>query len=620
MRVKLALTVVLATGLALGTQVACGPTGPDDDNDNQTHNNNNQVGPCQDGTTQCTALSEYQVCQNGEWVTQMTCLDPNPYCTPDVGCTPCMPGVNTCDANNNIVECTAQGQPGAVVQACEAGQECAEGVCTSPCLVAEQTNSYIGCDYWPTPTANSQLDPEFDTNFGVVVHNANEQAAAVTIERGGSVVDEQIVQAGELYTFELSYVQDLKLAAGSEASTKVAGGAYHLTSTLPVTVYQFNPLDYDKNGVFSHTNDASLLLPTHVLSTNYIIMARQTFGVDNTGFGMFSFIPGYFAVVGTENNTSVTVNYTANTQGGGSVGAETPGSSQTYTLNAGEVLQVVSGIPTSCTGTQSSDDCNGQGGSCSYCDMGDAYDLTGTVISSDKKVAVFSGHVCDFVPYNYWACDHLEEQMLPLETWGKEFIVGRTEPQHASGYPEEPNVIRIVSGDDGNQITFNPPQALGATINLNQGDWVEFEATEDFHVSSSHAMMIGQFLVGQNYYTDSLDYHGDPAYSVMVPTEQFRNQYTFLAPSTITYNYVNITKKVIEGSAPVYLDGEPVSESAFSTPVGGTEWGVARVEITGTHHTIESNQPFGIVVYGFASYTSYSYPGGLDLKFINPVD
>ena len=28
---------------------------------------------------------------------------------------------------------------------------------------------------------------------------------------------------------------------------------------------------------------------------------------------------------------------------------------------------------------------------------------------------------------------------------------------------------------------------------------------------------------------------------------------------------------------------------------------------------------FGIVVYGFGSYTSYMYPGGLDLEAINPL-
>ncbi len=613
MRVKIALIMLVAGALG-----ACGPV---DGNGNNTtgNNNNNQVGPCTDGANQCTILNEYQVCQSGQWVTQMTCVEPTGYCTPGVGCTSCQPNMNFCQGND-VVSCTAQGQPGGVVTTCTGDETCNGGLCTSPCLVAEQTNSYIGCDYWPTPTINSQLDSAFDNNFGVVVHNANATAATVTIERGGSVVATQDVQAGELYTFQLAYVQDLKGTAGSEASTTVSGGAYHLTSSLPVTVYQFNPLDFEQGSTYSYSNDASLVLPSHVLSTNYIVMSRPTFGVDSSGLGMmYSFIPGFFAVTAVENNTQVTVTYSANTQGG-SVAAATPGSTQTYTLNAGEVLQVVSGVPSSCSGTTSSDDCNGQGGSCSYCDMGNNYDLTGTYISSTAPVAVFSGHVCDFVPYNYWACDHLEEQMLPLETWGKEFIVGRTEPQAESGNPDEPNVIRVVSGDDGNQITFDPAQSVGSTITLNQGEFVEFEASDDFHVQATAAIMIGQFLVGQNYYTTSLDYHGDPAYSLMVPTEQFRNQYTFLAPSTIPINYVNITKRVIEGSAPVYLDGEPVSESAFSMAIGGTEWGVARVAITGTHHSIESNQPFGIVVYGFAAYTSYSYPGGLDLKFINPVN
>ena len=63
-----------------------------------------------------------------------------------------------------------------------------------------------------------------------------------------------------------------------------------------------------------------------------------------------------------------------------------------------------------------------------------------------------------------------------------------------------------------------------------------------------------------------------------------------------------------------------VDESEFSAPIGSTPYGVARVPITGTSHTVSSDGAFGIVVYGFASYTSYSYPGGLDLQYINPVD
>jgi hypothetical protein len=114
-----------------------------------------------------------------------------------------------------------------------------------------------------------------------------------------------------------------------------------------------------------------------------------------------------------------------------------------------------------------------------------------------------------------------------------------------------------------------------------------------------------------------LAYRGDPAFALIPPTEQFRASYSFLAPSTITYNYVNITKKVGAGSPVVYLDGAPVDESEFSNQIGSTDWGVARISIEGTHHTIDCDQTVGIVVYGVANYTSYSYPGGLNLEAIN---
>ncbi|MFH2007247.1 MAG: IgGFc-binding protein [bacterium] len=611
------LSVVVLGCLA----TACGPVSGVGNN-----NNYNNTGPCTNGSVHCNLIS-IEVCNNGAWVLQTTCLSPTPYCTESVmgpTCTPCQPNVDFC-VGGDIYSCTPEGQTGTLVQTCTGDLSCSGGTCTSPCLVAAQQKSYIGCDYWPTPTANSQLDPAFDGNFGVVVHNANSKDATITITRGGSPVVEQVVPAGQLQVFELNYVAELKLDAQAEESKIVSGGAYHLTSTMPVTVYQFNPLDFEQGGVFSHTNDASLLLPTYVLSQNYIVMARQTFGVDTSGFGMWSFIPGFMAIVGTENNTQVTVTLAGRTQGGTGVQAGSAGSVQNYTLNQGEVLQIVSEIPTSCSGTQTSDDCNGLGGMCSYCDMGHQYDLTGTIIESTAPVAVFSGHVCDFVPFNYWACDHLEEQMIPLETWGKNFVVGRTEPQAEAGYPDEPNVIRIVSGANNNAIRFNPAQpTVGSGTTLNKGEWVEFLSTQHFHVDADYAVMIGQFLVGQNYYSSGAqaDYWGDPAYSLMVPTEQFRGDYTFLAPSTITYNFVKITKRVGEGSPAALLDGVPVDEGLFSTPIGGTPYGVANVPISGTHHSITTSngEAFGIVIYGFASYTSYSYPGGMDLQYINPVD
>lgn len=610
MSIKKALLTV-CTGVLL----SCGPVTSYPLGNN---NNNNTAGPCSDGDTRCNGLS-IETCQGGAWVLSITCLSPNPFCTETSlgpACTPCQSGMNVCQ-NGNVYSCTPEGQIGDLLEECTGDTECIAGTCTSPCLVAAAQKSYIGCDYWPTPTANL-VDAAFNDNFGVVVHNANDKVAHVVITLGTTTVAERDVQPGTLETFTLNLDTGLKCLDGFGElvtdSLKVANAAYHLTSTMPVTVYQFNPLDYEIGADNSYSNDASLLLPTATLSTNYIIMARQTFGVDQYGFG-FSFIPGYAAIVGTEDNTTVTVTLTSHTSAGTGITAGSPGTVQQFSLNRGEVLQLLSALPGSCTGTETS---NVDG---SYCDQGAAYDLTGTLVETDKPVAVYSGHLCSFVPYDTWACDHLEEMMLPLETWGKDFVVGRTEPQEADpGDPDEPNVIRIVSGADNNVIRFDPPQDVGAQTTLNKGQWVEFLATADFHVNADSAIMVGQFLVGQNYYTTDFEYHGDPAYSLMVPTEQFRDSYTFLAPSTITYNFVNVTKRVNEGGPTVMLDGQPIPDTSFSQPIGATGYGVARVLIDGTHHTITSTEPFGIVVYGFATYTSYSYPGGLDLNYINPVD
>jgi hypothetical protein len=40
--------------------------------------------------------------------------------------------------------------------------------------------------------------------------------------------------------------------------------------------------------------------------------------------------------------------------------------------------------------------------------------------------------------------------------------------------------------------------------------------------------------------------------------------------------------------------------------------------MSGPHHIQTEGNPFGIKVYGVAPYTSYMYPGGLDLTQISP--
>src|SRR5262249_24970077 len=155
---------------------------------------------------------------------------------------------------------------------------------------------------------------------------------------------------------------------------------------------------FDKN-CHSYTNDASILLPTTALKTTYIAISRQTFSITQQGANPFS-IPGFVTIVATDNDTNVTVVSSANTEAGAGVQALTPGASQSFTLQQGDVLQLVSKRASSPCGTMSND------ATTHYCDMGPKYDLTGSQIEADKPIAVFGGHSCSFVPYNKFACDH----------------------------------------------------------------------------------------------------------------------------------------------------------------------------------------------------------------------
>jgi hypothetical protein len=53
-------------------------------------------------------------------------------------------------------------------------------------------------------------------------------------------------------------------------------------------------------------------------------------------------------------------------------------------------------------------------------------------------------------------------------------------------------------------------------------------------------------------------------------------------------------------------------------PIGNTGYGVARVTLSnaGDGNHMASTVPFGISVYGYGQYTSYWYPGGLNLEII----
>src|SRR5262249_27660954 len=137
-------------------------------------------------------------------------------------------------------------------------------------------------------------------------------------------------------------------------------GAYHVRSTNPVTVYQFNSLEYQKAGVFSYSNDASLLLPTNTWRTSYYAAAWEPTSTN----------PSEVAVTARQDGTTEMIKANADTQGGGGARVFGAGPPQPIMLNQGDVLDLTS----------------------------IAGDRPGPTFMPDKPIQLIGGHYCADVP------------------------------------------------------------------------------------------------------------------------------------------------------------------------------------------------------------------------------
>jgi hypothetical protein len=579
------------SGYILGSLLfiaACGPSvhsdsdaGGDDDG-----------GACTEGTHRCEGLTR-QTCTGGVWQNTEDCPQ---ACDNNLGCTVCVPGTGTCNGDT-AHECRPDGQ-GYVDEYCDPlmGSSCGpDGVCIGPCSAGTLGQSYIGCDYFATQT--SQLvDPSFQ--FAVAISNTSAATANVTIDGGMYTTPQTItVATGQVAVQYLPWVPALKRCMTEgfyecgppESYGGLAlNGAYHVRSDEPVTVYQFSPLDYagpgGTNSGFSYSNDASLLLPTNAWTGNYVV---PTWPMWNPGFT--NPMPSVLAVTAYQDDTNVTITTRANTTGGDGAPSFTANASQTVTINAGDVLQL----------------------------MSDSGDLTGSVVAADKGVQVVAGQHCTQVPIGYTACDHIEETAFPTEALSNDYLV--TAP-YLAGTINGPRgeVVRITAAQAGAVVNFDPASVSPQATLSNVGDFIEIPmGTTDFHVQSTGKVVVSQYMASQD--APPAGGAGDPAMTLAVPVEQYRLNYQFHAPTNYADgNYVNITANAGQD---VTLDGAIVPQSSYAA-IGNSGYSVARVLLSnagnGTH-TAVSSQPFGVSVYGYGQYTSYWYPGGLDLTVI-PVE
>jgi hypothetical protein len=369
---------------------------------------------------------------------------------------------------------------------------------------------------------------------------------------GGPVM----VQPQGTHTFQLDNAQI------ESVTTIRKGGVYRVETDLPIVAYLHSPIGAQA------TNDASMLLPEHALTGNYVVASYP--GTFTTHY------PSYFTAIATSTGTSLSFTAGGPTAAGGGVQGLQTGQSTQVQLQRFDTLNVVVAAQ--------------------------YQDLSGTIVSADQPIWLAGASECANVPmYPVTACDHLEEVMLPLEYWGDEYV-GAHAPQRGN----ETYYWRVYGGEDG--ITVNTtPQQSGFPLQLDKGEYYQFGTQQSFIFTGTGPFLPVQLLEGQNGGAGT----GDPSMYQMVPTEQFLDSYAFVTGTSYTVHYAQIIRPA--GGADVTIDGNVVG--GFYQ-VGNFD--VADVQVSEGAHFATSEQPFGVIQVGYTGVTSYAYPGGLKLAVINP--
>ena len=398
-----------------------------------------------------------------------------------------------------------------------------------------------GTDFWLSFPTNYTGSPE------LTLFVAGETATTGRVEIPGLAWRESFsVTPGEVTAVKLPVEAQLDRAAAPDPEDL----GIHVRAASEVSVYGLNRIKF--------TTDAFVGLPTDALGTEYRVISYKAW-----------IAPPEASVVATADDTTVTI---------------TPSTAMTG-HPAGTPFDV-------------------------QLDMGEAYqllaeeDLTGTRIVANRPVAAFGAHQCANVPVTAVACDHLLEQLTPVDTWGRSFV---TVPLATR---EGGDTFRILAGEAGTVVKIDGE----VVATLGAGQFHEQLIDGAATVEASKPVLVVQYSNGSSFDNTT----SDPFMTIVPPYEQFQSSYTVSTPDEgFAANFLNIVVPA-KAKGDVLLDGVAIPEPEFEA-IGASGFAGAQVAVELGSHRLTSSSPFGVTVYGYDAFDSYGYGGGMALAEVASV-
>lgn len=393
-------------------------------------------------------------------------------------------------------------------------------------------------DYWAADLPHDQSGVHSTAAFT----NLGREAETVEVFEDGALVATVPVAGGTTATWQLLDQLD-------ESTLTSDGVVRFSTESSDVKVTLFTP--HGAGG----SNDAARLLRSEELGTDHRVFAHLE-------SGPLAPQRSFVAAVATQDGTQVTFTPSTVTEAGPGVPAMLPGTVNTFTLDAYEVLNVQA-----------------------------AGDASGTRVESDKPVAVFSGADCAAVQSD--GCDHQAEQAMPTTSAGSQYVIcASTSVRTTPGLFDHVRVQALAPGTTTVTTTGGGP---GSFVLAGAGAMQSFDTADDVLVESDQPVAVAQYSAGDDGST------GDPSFLLPLDTTRYTDRHFAYAPAGYQA-WATVAARV---GTNAWVDG-----IAFAGParvVAGTNWMCQDTPLSSGTRTVTTDSPATAQVYGQATDASYWY-------------
>lgn len=201
-----------------------------------------------------------------------------------------------------------------------------------------------------------------------------------------------------------------------------------------------------------------------------------------------------------------------------------------------------------------------------------ADDVTGTMVESDRKIAVFQGNTIARYPTNATWSDNVFEQARPISSWGKEFIIPKCAGLMLCDW-------KITVAEDNTEVYIYDENGTKERHVKNAGEWFTqtlYSASSDLvvrHIETSKPVCCYLYLPGSSANNDK----GDPAMIEIAPVDNMvtearwgKTQTSENAPHTLA---LLVVTRLADETKTVYNN--------YMLSACASQSGVERVEIDG---------------------------------------